>query len=119
MKRTIFTAACILLLPALASAAAFTASLSGGAGSGFATIHVVGEDIEYIFLVSGMSPSSAVLSNGTDTIDLQASFTAGTAIGSVSSSLASDITADPASWEVQVTDGSSTLSGALAAGGGP
>lgn len=117
MKRTIFTAACILLLPALASAAAFTASLSGGAGSGFATIHVVGEDIDYNILVSDMSPSSAVLSNGTDTIDLQASFTAGTAIGSVSSSLASDITADPASWEVQVTDGSSTLSGALAAGG--
>ena len=117
MKRTIFTAACILLLPALASAAAFTASLSGGAGSGFATIHVVGDDIDYNILVSGMSPNAAVLSNGTDTIDLQASFTAGTAIGSVSSSLASDITADPASWEVQVTDGSSTISGALAAGG--
>ena len=46
MKRTFFTAACILLLPALASAAAYTANLSGGAGSGFATIHVVGEDIE-------------------------------------------------------------------------
>ena len=117
MKRTIFTAACILLLPALASAAAFTANLSGDAGSGFATIHVVGEDIDYNILVSGMTPTSAVLSNGTDTIDLNAGFNGGTAIGSVTSSMAPDVAADPSSWEVEVTDGSSFLSGALAAGG--
>ena len=38
---------------ALASAAAYTASLSGGAGSGFATIYVVGEDIDYSYCASG------------------------------------------------------------------
>jgi hypothetical protein len=118
MKRTLTAAACILLLPALASAAAFTANLSGDAGSGFATIHVVGEDIDYNILVSGMTPTSAVLSNGTDTIDLNAGFNGGTAIGSVTSSMAPDVAADPSSWEVEVTDGSSTLSGPLSAGAG-
>jgi len=113
MKRTLTAAACILLLPALASAAAFTATLTGDAGTGFATIYVVGDDIDYNILVSGIAPTSAALSNGSDTIDLEASFTAGTAIGSVSSSMAADVAADPTAWEVQVTDGSSTLAGAL------
>jgi len=117
MKRTILAAACILLLPALVQAAAYTATLTGDAGSGFATIHVVGDDIDFNILVSGMSPNSAVLSNGTDTIDLNAGFTGGTAIGSVFSSMASDIAADPSAWEVQVTDGSSFLTGSLATGG--
>ena len=117
MKRTLIAAACILLLPALVHAAAFTASLTGGTGSGFATIYVVGDDIDYNILVSGISPTSAVLTDGSNTIDLEASFTAGTAIGSVSSDMASDVAADPTSWSVEVTDGSSTLSGALAAGG--
>jgi hypothetical protein len=118
MRRTLFAAACLLLLPALAQAAAFTADLTGGGGSGFATIHVVGDDIDYNILVSGISPIGAVLSNGTDTIDLEASFTGGTAIGSVTSSMAGDIVADPSAWEVQVTDGSSFLTGALYAGDG-
>jgi hypothetical protein len=116
MKRTILAAACILLLPALVQAAAFTATLTGDAGSGFATIHVVGDDIDYNILVSGMSPNAAVLTDGTDAIDLQAAFTNGTAIGSVSSSQASDIAADPSSWEVQVGDGSSFLTGTLSTG---
>jgi hypothetical protein len=118
MRRTLTAVACILLLPALAQAAAFTASLTGDAGTGFATIYVVGDDIDYNILVSGISPTSAVLTDGTDTIDLNATFTAGTATGTVSSSMASDITADPTSWMVEVTDGTSTLSGALSAGAG-
>jgi len=117
MKRTLTAVACILLLPALVHAAAFTASLTGDTGSGFATITVVGDDIDYNILVSGISPTNAVLTDGSDTIDLEASFTAGTAIGSVSSDMASDVAADPTSWSVEVTDGSSTLSGVLAAGG--
>jgi hypothetical protein len=117
MRRTLFAAACILLLPALASAAAYTASLTGDAGTGFATINIVGDDIDYNIIVSGISPTGAVLTNGTDTIDLDASFTGGVAIGSVSSAMAGDVVADPGAWEVGVTDGSSFLTGALAAGG--
>ena len=118
MRRTIIAAACILLLPALVHAAAFTATLSGGTGTGFATINVMGEMIDYNILVSGMSPSSAVLSNGTDTIDLDATFAGGVAIGSVSSSFGPDIVADPGAWEVQVGDGATLLTGVLGAGGG-
>ena len=116
MKRTILAAACILLLPALVQAAALTATLTGDAGSGFATIHVVGEDIDYNIVISGMSPSSALLTDGTDTIDLNADFTGGFAAGNVSSAMAPDIAADPSLWEVRVSDGSSTLSGALTGG---
>jgi hypothetical protein len=117
MRRTLFAAACILLLPALASAAAYTASLTGDAGTGFATINIAGDDIAYNIIVSGMSPTGAVLTNGTETIDLDASFTAGVAIGSVTSTMAGDIVADPSVWEVGVTDGSSFLTGALGQGG--
>jgi hypothetical protein len=74
--------------------------------------------IDYNILVSGMSPSSAVLSNGTDTIDLDATFAGGVAIGSVSSSFGPDIVADPGAWEVQVGDGATFLTGVLGAGGG-
>ena len=118
MRRTLLAAACIVLLPGLVQAAAFTATLTGSTGTGFATIHVVGDDIDYNILVSGMSPTGAMLTNGSDTIDLEASFTAGTAVGSVTSSMASDVAADPTAWSVEVTDGSSTLSGALSAGAG-
>jgi hypothetical protein len=117
MKRTLLAAACILLLPALAQAAAYSATLSGDAGTGFASIAVDGDTIGYTILVSGMSPTSALLTDGTDTINLEASFTNGQASGSVTSSMASDIEADPTSWEVQVTDGSSFLTGSLVGGG--
>jgi hypothetical protein len=116
MKRALTAAACILLLPAFAHAVAFTADLTGAAGSGVATINVVGDDIDYNIIVSGMSPTTAVLSDGTATIDLDASFAGGFASGSVSSAMAAEIVADPSAWEVEVGDGSSFLAGALSAG---
>lgn len=118
MKRTLFAAACIVLLPALAHAVAFTADLTGSAGTGVATVNVVGDDVDYNIVVSGMSPTSVLLTDGADTIDLDADFSGGFAAGSVSSSQATDIVADPSAWEVRVSDGSSTLSGALNAGSG-
>lgn len=116
MKRALTAAACILLLPALAHAVAYTADLTGGAGSGVATINIVGDDIDYNIIVSGMSPTTAVLTNGADTINLNPSFSAGFAAGSVTSDMAADIVADPSTWEVEVSDGSSFLAGALSAG---
>ena len=118
MRRTIIAAACILLLPALVHAAAYTVTLTGGTGTGFATINVIGEMIDYNILVSGMSPNSAVLSNGTDSIDLDVTFAGGVANGSTSSSFGPDIVADPGAWEVQVGDGATFLTGTLGAGGG-
>jgi len=56
MKRALTTAACILLLPALASAAAYTADLTGDTGSGVATVNLAGDEIDYNIIVSGMSP---------------------------------------------------------------
>ncbi len=116
MKRALTAAACILLLPALAHAVAYTADLTGAAGSGVATINIAGDDIDYNIIVSGMSPTSAVLSDGIETINLNASFSGGFAAGSVSSSMAADIVADPSAWEVEVSDGSSFLAGALSSG---
>jgi hypothetical protein len=116
MRRALFAAVCILLLPAIASAAAYTASLNGGAGTGFATIKIEGDTIDYNIVVSGISPTTALLTDGTDTIDLEAGFSAGVAIGSVTSSLAANVVADPTSWEVEVSDGSSFLTGSLSAG---
>ncbi len=116
MRRALFAAVCILLLPAIASAAAYTASLTGGVGTGFATITISGDTIDYNIVVSGISPNSAVLTDGTDTLDLGAAFSGGIAIGSVTSPLAANVAADPASWEVEVSDGSSFLAGPLSAG---
>ena len=61
MRRFLLTTACILLLPALASATTFTASLAGDAGSGFGTIDISGNDIDYSILVSGFAPTTAIL----------------------------------------------------------
>ncbi|HSO22386.1 MAG TPA: hypothetical protein VLT81_05740 [Chondromyces sp.] len=117
MRRFLLTTACILLLPALASATTYTASLAGDAGSGFGNITVTGNDIDYNILVSGFAPDAAVLTDGSNDIDLGASFTAGAAFGSVTSNLAGDIIADPSAWTLEVSGGSDTISGALATGG--
>ncbi len=116
MKRAILTAAvCVLLAPAIALAAGFTASLSGDAGSGLAVITINGTTIEYNILVSGLSsPSTATISDGQTTVDLAPTFVGGSAFGSVTSDDASDIAADPAGWTVTVGNGTSTLSGPLA-----
>lgn len=115
MKRAILTALCMLLAPALALAAGFTANLTGEAGSGLAVITIDGTTIEYNILVSGLSnPSTATLSDGVTTVDLAPAFVGGSAFGSVTSEDAPDVAADPAAWTVTVGNGSSTLSGALA-----
>jgi hypothetical protein len=116
MRRTLLAAACIVLLPALAMAQSYTASLSGDEGSGFGTINLSGDTINYTILVSGITPTSASLTDGNDTIDLGASFMGGSAAGSTTSSMASDVASDPASWTLNVNGGD--LSGALSFGGG-
>ncbi|MGD8441386.1 MAG: hypothetical protein PVG53_12690 [Holophagae bacterium] len=115
MRRFILAAACIVLVPALATAQTYTASLSGDTGSGFGTITISGNTIDYNILVSGIDATGATLTDGSDEVDLGASFTGGTAIGSTTSSLAADIATSPASWTLEVNDGA--LSGALSAGG--
>ena len=115
MRRFLLTTACILLLPALAAAQTYTASLTGDEGSGFGTVAISGTTIDYNILVSGIAATSAVLSNGSDTINLGASFTNGAALGSTTSNLAGNIVAAPASWNLSVNNGA--LSGALGAGG--
>ena len=117
MRRTILVLACIVALPVLATAQTYTASLAGDAGSGFGTISVTGNDIDYNILVSGFSPDAAVLTDGANDIDLGASFTAGAAVGTATSNLAGNIIADPSAWTLEVSGGSDTISGALATGG--
>jgi hypothetical protein len=115
MRRVLLAAACILVLPALATAQSYTASLSGAEGSGFGTITISGNDIAYDILVSGITPTSATLTDGSNDINLGASFTNGSASGSTNSSLAGDVATNPASWTLEINDGA--LSGALSAGG--
>ena len=118
MRRFILAAACILLLPAVAQATAYSVTLTGNTGSGFATIDVSGDDIDYNILVSGFAPDTAVLSDGSNEIDLGTSFVGGTAVGTATSEMASEILADPSSWTLEVGGGSETISGALSGGGG-
>ena len=117
MRRFLYAAACILLLPAVAHATAYSVTLTGDAGSGFATIDVAGDDIDYNILVSGFAPDTAVLTDGENEIDLEAAFVTGTAFGTATSTMAGDIIADPAAWTLEVGDGSDSISGALSAGG--
>lgn len=120
MKRAILTAVCVLLAPALALAAGYTANLSGDAGTGVAVISVSGSSISYNILVSGLgSPDRASLSDGAMTVDLNPSFTNGAAAGSVSNAdAAAAIDSDPSAWTVTVGNGSASLTGALMGGGG-
>jgi hypothetical protein len=117
MRRLLLAAACILLLPAFAAAQSYTASLSGTAGSGFGTITINGETINYTILASGFAPSSAVLTDGSDEIDLGVTFTAGSASGSTTSGMAPDVASDPSAWTLEVSDGTDTISGSLSSGG--
>lgn len=117
MRRFLLTTACILLLPALASATTFTASLAGDAGSGFGTIDISGNDIDYSILVSGFAPTTAILSDGANQVNLGASFTAGAAIGSTTSAQAGAIVGNPAAWTLTVSGGGSSIAGVLGAGG--
>jgi hypothetical protein len=117
MRRFLLTTACILLLPALASATTFTASLAGDAGSGFGTLDISGTTIDYSILVSGFAPSSARLTRGGTTVDLGASFTGGAAVGSITSDQTANIIGNPGAWTLTVSGGGSSLAGPLAAGG--
>jgi hypothetical protein len=115
MKRAILTAMCVVLAPALATAAGFTANLSGDAGTGVAVITISGNTISYNILVSGLDPmaSSASLVSDFTSIDLEANFVGGSAVGSVDSDAADEIAADPGAWDVEVSNGTDTLSGPL------
>jgi hypothetical protein len=120
MKRIIVSVA-LLLLPMAAGAQTFNVNLDGGAGTGFATIIIDGSDIDYTIITSGLdpAPSSAELTDGSDIVDLAASFGGtGTAIGTVNSGLASDIAGNPSVWTLNVSNGTDILSGVVASGGG-
>ena len=118
MRRLFFAAVCCLLVPAVTHATAYSVTLTGDAGSGFATIDVTGDDIDYNILVSGFSPDTAVLSDGENDIDLGATFVSGTAVGTATSAMAGDIVADPAAWTLEVSGGGNTLSGMFSSGSG-
>jgi hypothetical protein len=112
--RVLAVAAVLALIPAIAAAQAFTANLTGDTGTGFASINISGEQITYNIVTSGLdSPNSAIITDGSISIDLGASFTAGSTSGTTSSSDAPDVAADPGSFEVQVTNGTDTISGVL------
>lgn len=115
MKRAILTAVCVLLAPAMALAAGFTADLTGDAGTGVAVITISDNTISYNILVSGLDPmpTNASLVGDFTTIDLEASFMNGSAIGSVTSDLAGEVADNPTAWDVEVSNGSATLSGTL------
>lgn len=114
MKKAILAAVCVALLPAAAFAASLSANLSGGAGTGLATVMIDGETISYTVLVSGLeNPSIAFITDGATTVDLGASFTGGSASGSVTDSAAGDIAANPTDWTFEVSNGTQTIAGAL------
>jgi hypothetical protein len=113
MKRIILLAA-LLALPAAAFAQSYTANLSGDVGTGFATIQISGDMIDYSILTSGLtSPTEAIITDGDVTIDLGASFNAGSAVGETTSADAPAVAANPGAFSVEVTNGSDTLSGVL------
>ncbi len=118
MKRLIVTLA-MCLVPMMAAADhhgnTFTASLAGDAGTGFANLMIEGDTIAYTIVTSGMdpAPSSASLISGASIIDLEATFMAGSAAGSVTSTLAPAVAGDPSAWMVEVTNGTDVLSGTL------
>ena len=85
MKRFIVIAA-MLLLPVAAGAQTFNVDLEGDTGTGFATIQISGDMIDYSILTSGLtSPTEAIITDGDVTIDLGASFNAGSAVGETTS----------------------------------
>jgi hypothetical protein len=118
MKRVIASVA-LLLLPLAVGAQTYNVNLEGDAGTGFATIIIDGSDINYTIITSGIDPTSAELTDGTDTVDLAADFGGtGIATGSVNSSFAGDIANNPSVWTLNVTNGMDTLSGMVSTGGG-
>jgi hypothetical protein len=124
MRRTSVLVA-LLLLPVLAGAQTFTASLSGDAvvpgpgaaeGSGLAVINFTGTTVSYSVLVSGVTgPTSAHVNmgaagaSGDVVIDLGAAFTAGAAVGTASAGQAvvDAIVANPSGYYLEVDDSTS------------
>ena len=118
MKRVIALTA-LLLLPMVVGAQTYNVNLSGAAGTGFASISITGDAIDYAIVTSGLdpAPTTATLTDGSDSVDLGASFGGtGSATGSTNSAMASAISSNPSAWSLEVANGSDTLSGTLAGG---
>lgn len=117
----IIVCAALVLMPVAVGAQTYNVNLDGDAGTGFAALVINGDAIDYTIISSGLdpAPTSAVLTDGSDSVDLGAGFGGtGTAAGSTTSSMASDIAASPADWSLEVSNGTDTLRGTLATGGG-
>jgi hypothetical protein len=120
MKRIILCTV-LALMPLAVGAQTYNVNLSGDAGTGFATIMISGDTLDYTIISSGLDPApdSAIFTDGTDSLDLAADFGGtGTAVGSVTDSLVTDIAAVPSAWTLEVSNGSDILSGTLGGGGG-
>jgi hypothetical protein len=118
MKRVIALTA-LLLLPVVAGAQTYNVNLGGAAGTGFASVTITGDAIDYAIVTSGLdpAPTTATLTDGSDSVDLGASFGGtGSATGATNSAMASAISGNPSAWSLEVANGSDTLSGTLSGG---
>lgn len=73
--------------------------------------------METHIMTSGLeSPTGAIITDGDITIDLGASFNAGSAVGDTTSADAGAVVDNPGAFSVEVTNGTNTLSGTLLSG---
>ena len=120
MKKASLILALLFCLPLVASAQTYSTNLSGDTGAGVAIIMINGTTVQYQLLVGGVTPTSAVITQGaggSTVVDLSPSFTGGNATGSVASdsTTVNAIVANPAGYYVSINSGA--LTGRLAATG--
>lgn len=120
MRRALLIAACLVALPLAAAAQTYTANLTAEAvlpnpgpegATGFATVTLDGSSVSYNLLFSGVeNPTAAHIHQGAAgatgpiVVDFAASFTGGSAFGSVVAdpTTVAAIASDPAGYYVQV-----------------
>jgi hypothetical protein len=112
----------LILLPAGAAwADDFSATLSGGGGQGIASIVTGDGQVSYGILTNGIGTptSAAILQGGSVFVDLAASFSGGSAAGTVNTAAnLSAIEANPGAFSVRVQGPGGTIQGPLAGTGG-
>jgi len=115
MRKLAVILAALALSPAVATANDLSANLTG-AGQGFASLQASGTTISYGIVTNGIgTPTRAVILQGAaEFIDLQATFSAGSAFGTVATSAANiaALNADTSSYTLRV-EGSGNVQGDL------